>query len=258
MVSDKGRIKESFGRSAAEYVLSETHAAGPDLARLVELVAPSPEGRLLDVATGGGHVALAMAPHAGLTVSSDLTRGMLQEARRFIASRGFPSVVYCAADAEYLPFVDSSFHQVTCRIALHHVSDVSSVFREIFRVLRPGGCFGFVDSMVPDERKLVEFLNRMEALRDPTHVRSRTRSEWSSLLEAGGFEVEAAEVFKKVHDFQAWARRSSALDEAGLQALEKAFLEGPPEAAEYFRFSLKEGRLLSYADDKLLLLGRKS
>lgn len=258
METDKERIKESFGRAAAGYVVSETHAAGPDLVRLVELVAPSPEGRLLDVATGGGHVALAMAPRAGLTVSSDLTREMLEEARRFITSRGFPSVVYCAADAECLPFADSSFDYVTCRIALHHVSRVGSVFREIFRVLRPGGCFGLVESMVPDEPVLADFLNRMEALRDPTHVRSRTRSEWSSLLEEAGFAVEASEVFKKVHDFPAWARRSSALDEAGLQALEKAFLAGPPEAAEYFRFSTKEGRLLSYTDDKLLLLGRKS
>ncbi|MFQ5893475.1 MAG: class I SAM-dependent methyltransferase, partial [Nitrospinota bacterium] len=239
------------------YVISETHAAGPDLARLVELVAPSAAGRLLDVATGGGHVALALAPHAGLTVASDLTLAMLVEARRFMTDRGFPVVVCCAADAEHLPFGEASFTAVTCRIALHHVPAIERALGEVYRVLAPGGCFGFVDSMVPDDLKLAEFLNHVERLRDPTHVRSRTRSEWIALLEAAGFHIEAAEVFKKTHAFASWAGRSSQLDAAGRQALEEEFLSAPSEVAEYFRYEVADGRLVSYTDDKLLLLGRK-
>lgn len=257
MTEEKRHIKERFGETAAQYVESETHAAGPDLARLVELVAPMANGRLLDVATGGGHVALALAPHAGLMVASDLTHEMLKAAQSFITERGFPSVVYCAADAESLPFVDASFSAVTCRIALHHVSSLEKVLKEVYRVLCPDGCFGFVDSMVPDDVELADFLNRMEKFRDPTHVCSRTQEEWIDLLEAARLRVEVAEVFKKVHDFGAWAMRSLHLDAAGRGSLERAFLEAPSKASEYFRFNIADGRLLSYTDDKLLLLGRK-
>lgn len=257
MAEEKRQIKERFGEAAAQYVESETHAAGPDLVRLVELVAPVADGRLLDVATGGGHVALALAPHAGLMVASDLTLEMLRAARRFITERGFSSVIYCTADAEYLPFIDASFSAVTCRIALHHVTNLDKILEEVCRVLCPGGCFGLVDSMVPDDIELADFLNRMEKLRDPTHVRSRTQREWMNFLEAAGFRIKAAEVFKKVHDFPAWARRLSYLDETGREALERSFLEAPPNVAEYFRLNVSDGRLLSYTDDKLLLLGRK-
>lgn len=256
-VSDKERIKDQFGQAAANYVASPTHATGADLARLVELVAPSASGRLLDVATGGGHVALALAPHTEATVACDLTLAMLVEARRFITERGFPRVEYCVADAEHLPFAEAGFSAVTCRIAFHHVPDVERAVGEVHRVLAPGGCFGFVDSMVPDDPHLADFLNHVERLRDPTHVRSRTRSEWGSLLEAAGFGLEAAEVFKTTHDFAAWAARIPHLDAAGRRALERTFLDAPPRVAEYFRFELEEGRLVSYTDDKLLLLGRK-
>lgn len=256
-MGDKERIKDQFGQAAAHYVASPTHAAGADLARLVELVAPSASGCVLDVATGGGHVALALAPHAGATVASDLTVAMLIEARRFITERGFPGVEHCAADAERLPFAEASFSAVTCRIAFHHVPDVEQAVAEVHRVLVPGGCFGFVDSMVPDDPVLADFLNRAERFRDPTHVRSRTQEEWGLLLETAGFRLEVSEVFKTRHPFAAWAARIPHLDAAGRLDLERTFLDAPPRAAEYFRYEVEEGRLVSYTDDKLLLLGRK-
>lgn len=257
MMVDKERIKDQFGQAAARYVTSLTHATGPDLARLVELVAPSAGGRLLDVATGGGHVALALAPHAGITVASDLTLAMLVEARRFMAEQGFPGVEYCLADVEQLPFAEASFTAVTCRIALHHVPDLESAIEEVYRVLSPGGSFGLVDSMVPDDRQLADFLNNVERLRDPTHVRSLARSEWVSLLEVTGFRVEAAEVYKTTHTFDTWAARIPHLDASGRKGLERSFLEAPSRVADYFSFEVVEGRLVRYTDDKLLLLGRK-
>lgn len=257
MFGDKERIKEQFGQAAAHYVTSLSHATGSDLARMVELIAPTADDTILDVATGGGHVALALAPLAGLTVASDLTLAMLHEARHFITEGGFHGTVYCVADAEALPFADASFTAVTCRIAPHHFPHVEKAFGEFCRVLAPGGRLGFLDSMVPDDPRLADFLNQAERLRDPTHVYSRTQAEWLSLLEAAGFRVETADVFKKVHDFTAWAGRTGYLDEAGREALERSFLDAPPKVAGYFRFEIKEGRLVSYTDDKLLLLCRR-
>ena len=64
------------------------HAKGESLARLVALVAPQSSWRLLDVATGAGHTALAFAPHVAKVIASDITDQMLAEARKLAAERG--------------------------------------------------------------------------------------------------------------------------------------------------------------------------
>ena len=55
-------VQKKFGEAAADYAAFAVHAAGPSLARLLELVAPEPRWRVLDVATGARHTALAIAP----------------------------------------------------------------------------------------------------------------------------------------------------------------------------------------------------
>src|SRR5690348_6640979 len=73
----KARVLRQYGSVGDAYVHSPTHAAGADLERLVEALAPKPDDRLLDIATGGGHVAKAFAPRVAEVVASDLTPQML-------------------------------------------------------------------------------------------------------------------------------------------------------------------------------------
>ena len=56
-------IRSQFGAAAADYATSDVHAKGESLARIVVLTEPQPEWRVLDVATGAGHLAAAFAPH---------------------------------------------------------------------------------------------------------------------------------------------------------------------------------------------------
>ena len=69
----KQQVQEQFGANAAAYVTSTVHAQGASLTRLVERVAPSPDWRILDVATAAGHTALAFAPYVATAVGLDLT-----------------------------------------------------------------------------------------------------------------------------------------------------------------------------------------
>jgi hypothetical protein len=59
----KERVRQMYSRSAEAYVTSASHATGEDLAELLALAAPQPGDRALDISTGGGHTALAVAPH---------------------------------------------------------------------------------------------------------------------------------------------------------------------------------------------------
>jgi protein-L-isoaspartate O-methyltransferase len=69
----KREVREQFGRTAQAYVESPYHAHGPDLARLLELADPHPTDHALDISTGGGHTARALAPHVAHVIASDLT-----------------------------------------------------------------------------------------------------------------------------------------------------------------------------------------
>ena len=100
--------RRQYGAVGDAYVRSAGHAGGNDLARLVELAAPQSHKRVLDIATGGGHVAKAFAPHVAEVVASDLTPEMLATAEAFIRGLGIENVTFALADAENLPFADGS------------------------------------------------------------------------------------------------------------------------------------------------------
>src|SRR6266545_7095190 len=139
--SIKRLVQDQFGATAQSYVTSQSHAHGDDLQRMIELARPRGDERMLDIATGGGHTALAFAPHVREVVASDLTPRMLAAAEAFIRGQGVTNVLFEPADAEELPFADASFDIVTARIAPHHFPNPRRFVHQAVRVLRPGGLF---------------------------------------------------------------------------------------------------------------------
>jgi SAM-dependent methyltransferase len=102
----------------------------------------SPDLRVLDLASGSGEPALALAKAVGpggRVVATDLVPEMLLTAQENAQARGLANMEFRAADAEQLPFANSSFDRVTCRFGLMFFPDVPKALAEIRRVLRPGG-----------------------------------------------------------------------------------------------------------------------
>lgn len=254
----KDAVRQQYGSVGNAYVTSAGHASGRDLARMVELAAPTSSTRMLDIATGGGHVARAFAPYVESIVASDLTPEMIVHAAEAFWSWGLENVGTAIADAEDLPFPSASFELVTCRIAPHHFPNVDAFAREVFRVLVDGGTFVLVDSTVPDGADGA-FFNRFEKLRDPSHVRSLTIGEWLSLLETAGFDVAATETFTKTHDFADWTARSRTSPD-DIAALARMLLEASPSTRELFVVETDPAdpsRVRSFRDSKTLFLAKK-
>ena len=253
--SAKNRVLQQYGSVGDAYVRSRTHASGDDLARLAAAMEPAPTDRLLDVATGGGHVAKVFSPLVEAVVASDLTPQMLAGAEEYLSGLGLTNVTYAEADAEALPFDDASFDLVTCRIAPHHFPHPDRFVREAARVLRPGGRFGLIDSVVPDGEIGVTY-NAYEAARDPSHVRSLTLAEWSQLIAEAGLTLNTVELFPKRHDFNDWTGRAMVPEDAkpGIAAI---LLEAGPEMATRFKLEVEDGRLIAFTDEKALFIATR-
>jgi ubiquinone/menaquinone biosynthesis C-methylase UbiE len=104
---------------------------------LVERAAPAPGERCLDVCTGTGGVALALARRGTRVVGSDLAGGMLERAHDKARAAGLGERVdWVQMDARRLGFPDSCFPLVTCAMALHEMSEAerTKVLRELRRV----------------------------------------------------------------------------------------------------------------------------
>jgi SAM-dependent methyltransferase len=200
----KSLVQAQFGANAANYINSRSHARGASLPRLLEMAKPERHWRMLDVATGAGHTALAFAPNVAEVIASDITPEMLDVTRRLAAERGLANVKIAEASAENLPFGHESFDLVTCRIAPHHFIDVARFVAEAARVLKPGGVFGLVDNISPDDNVAAGQYNAFEKLRDPSHGRCLMLEEWLELIGRAGLRVRHCELLDKDMDFNAW------------------------------------------------------
>jgi ubiquinone/menaquinone biosynthesis C-methylase UbiE len=252
MTEAQDRVRAQYGKVGDAYVRSKGHAGGSDLARMLALADPQPTDTLLDTATGGGHVARVLGPHAGRVIASDLTPEMLDHAIPYLREQGLPDVERLVADAQDLPLADASVDVVTCRIAPHHFPDPAAFVAEVARVLRPGGRFLLVDSTVPDGA-VGDVFNAYEAVRDPSHVRSLTEAGWIALLEREGFRIEAVEPFRKRHEFEEWTARMqvSPEDRERLQAMMRDAGEAVHAAFEV-AFDPATGAVTSWVDTKTL------
>ncbi|GLV56376.1 methyltransferase [Dictyobacter sp. S3.2.2.5] len=253
----KAQVQAYFSRTAANYVTSASHRTGSDLQRLVALGEWKPSLRAIDIATGGGHTALAVAPHVAEIMVTDLTPTMLQQARAFLLEQGVTNAHFQIADAEHLPFEDASFERATCRIAPHHFPNVTQAISEVARVLTPGGLFLLIDSCAPTDPELDIFDNTIEKWRDDSHGRSYNRLEWNAFLEGAGLLVERQEIFRRTHQYQDWTARSQ-MPEAEKQKLEDYILNSTPAIQHYFEVIRgADDRLKSLSMDFILLKGRK-
>jgi SAM-dependent methyltransferase len=200
-------IRRQFGAAADRYAVSAYHHLGPDLTALIDAAELAGGERALDLGTGTGHTALALAPRAAEVVAVDLTTPMLEQARRLAGERGFSNVRFELGDATALPYAGASFDLVTCRVCAHHFADAAAAMREAARVLRPGGRLLLVDSVAPEDPAEDTFLNAIELLRDPSHVRDYSVSQWRTMLADAGLAVEHLATWGVPLDFDDWVER---------------------------------------------------
>jgi len=191
----EGTARSVFGERAAFYAASPAHADPRVLERLVARARPEPSELALDIATGAGHTALALAPHVAFVLAADLTPAMLHQVHRLADDRNVAHVRPILADAHALPVPDKAFDIVTCRRAAHHFSGIERALQEMRRVLRPDGRCVIDDRSVPEDDAVDRTMDALDRLHDPSHVRQYRISEWRRMLERAGLPIDEVEAY---------------------------------------------------------------
>lgn len=249
---------ERFDALARNYATSEVHVSSPTRDRLHALI---PEAdSVCDVASGAGHTGLGFAGIARRIVAVDPAPNMLAEVRRLAAERGVDGVETVQAFAEDVPLPDASFDLVVCRMAAHHFSDLPRALREMTRLTRPGGHIAVID-MEGNEDPALDALNHdIEALHDPTHVRSYTVGQWRGFFAANGLEIVACE--HRWWEFPAGltVRRWCELGNSGDVALQEIYARldaAPPEFLRELEISREADGDYRIPVRSLLIVGRQ-
>jgi ubiquinone/menaquinone biosynthesis C-methylase UbiE len=143
-----------------------------------DFVRPSGDERALDVGTGAGALAFALAPLVREVVGLDPVPELLELARE----RALPNTEFVEGDGAALPFPDGAFDLAGTHRTLHHVARPERVVAELARVTRPGGLVLVVDQVAPDDPVEAAGLHAFETERDPSHTRLLTEPELHELF----------------------------------------------------------------------------
>jgi ubiquinone/menaquinone biosynthesis C-methylase UbiE len=175
-------VRDRFGRTA--HLVAEHTAAQIDAVReeLTSLLALSGDERALDVGTGAGTLALALAPLVHEVVAVDAVPELLEVARKNAPA----NVTFVEADATALPFDAFSFDLTGTRRTLHHIARPEVAFAEIVRVTRPAGTIVVEDQIAPVDPLAALELDRFERARDPSHTRLLPDVDFRHRFESNG------------------------------------------------------------------------
>jgi ubiquinone/menaquinone biosynthesis C-methylase UbiE len=191
-----GLIRDQFTRQAAPFNQAGPIADSAALQMLVDAARPRPDDTVLDVACGGGLVVCAFAPHVRHATGIDLTPAMLDRARLLAAEKGLTNVGWREGDVARLPYPDGSFAIVVSRFAMHHFPEPRAVFTEMVRVVKPGGRIVVADTCASVDPVKAALFNRLEKLRDPSHVRALSLAELEDLYRQAGLPQPQARFYE--------------------------------------------------------------
>jgi ubiquinone/menaquinone biosynthesis C-methylase UbiE len=200
----KATVREEFTRQADAYASAAVITDAERLARLVRAINPMPTDRALEIATGPGYVAMALAERCREVVGVDLTAAPIAIAQRTSRERGLTNVRFQVGEADNLAYGDGEFDIVACRFAFHHFRNPEAILAQMCRVCRIGGTVAVEDLYANEDPARTARCNRIEQLRDTSHTRALALSELIRMMGQAGLEVESVHSDRLTTHMEGW------------------------------------------------------
>jgi len=180
------------------------------------------------------------------TPARDVSLALLDPAMKLAAEQGV-NIDFREHTAEKLPYPDNSFGLVTCRSASHHFNSPEQFFREATRVLKMYGYLVIIDTTVPDDHvEAAQWMDALERLRDPSHVKYVTPNTWKKFAADNGITVAKVQVeMLKQPDLNWYFNVANTPPENRKKALEM-IAKAPASVRELFKLAQEDGKIVWY------------
>jgi ubiquinone/menaquinone biosynthesis C-methylase UbiE len=197
-------VRDRFTRTAEVFAdaVMQTRAAQAEI--LAHMVSAKKSDCAVDLACGTGALAVAFARHVRWIAGLDLTPAMLAVAQRTARDANVRNVSLAIGNAQQIPFPDASLDLALSSYALHHVPEPARVIGEMSRVLKRSGRAGIIDIFAQEDPSSAEMHDRIERVRDPSHVRALAKSEFASLFAANRLRITGTHVEEHPVTFDQW------------------------------------------------------
>jgi SAM-dependent methyltransferase len=175
-------VRARFGATAERVAEHAEQQVATVREQIESFVAPRGDERAVDVGTGAGTLALALAPLVREVVGIDLVPELLERARASAPT----NATFVEGDATRLPFETGSFDLACTRRTLHHIARPELAVAELARVAAQGGRVFVDDQIAPVDPLAALDLDRFERARDASHTRTLPDVDFRHLFEANG------------------------------------------------------------------------
>jgi ubiquinone/menaquinone biosynthesis C-methylase UbiE len=210
---DHSLVKNQFSRVAEKYTSSPVHAKKEDLDFAVSLIKAEKHWNVIDLATGTANFAIALSPYVNHVLATDITEKMLVEGKKTLTKKNIKNIDLEIADVHNLQYENDKFDLTVVRIAPHHFNDIEKAIQEMVRVTKANGYIFVEDTVAPSNKEASIFLNHIEKLRDPSHIRDLSKSEWVEYFRRNSCEVLTVEIRAKKWPLTWWTDQMKTSEE---------------------------------------------
>lgn len=236
------------------YASSAPHKSGPSISKLLALARAQKDDICLDVGTGTGHTAAALAPFVKEVYGLDPSEGMRKAAEEIYGDIG--NLKFVAGSSETTGFPDNHFDIVTARHTLHHHPNIGKTMLELKRILKPGGRLIIVDEVTPNT-EVDDWYHELEITRDPTHFRAYYLHEWHSFVTNAGLNwIIGDSETRYTLDCESWIARMNPRPEQA-EAVRTLFRTASDAAKTTFKIAYENGEAVSFSMPMAIILATK-
>jgi ubiquinone/menaquinone biosynthesis C-methylase UbiE len=182
-------IIDQFTKQAIPFTKKAARYIDETFEKILSVVNVDESDVILDVACGSGLISIEFAKISSQVTGIDITPAMIQQAILLQQKNMLDNIKWDIHDiSENLPYPTGSFSIVASRFSFHHLLNPLSVLNEMNRVCAVGGQIVVIDTTPPPDK--VDMFNRVEKLRDPSHVKALTVLEFEDLFKKAGLPVK--------------------------------------------------------------------